>query len=62
MSERKLIVAVTQAEPEWLDLSATIEKTCALINEAADKGARLVAFPECWVPGYPGGIWYGLST
>ncbi|EJD42068.1 putative nitrilase [Auricularia subglabra TFB-10046 SS5] len=52
-----LRVAVTQAEPEWLDLAGTVEKTCNLIGEAAENGARLIAFPECWVPGYPGWIW-----
>ncbi|KAK8022916.1 hypothetical protein PG991_006797 [Apiospora marii] len=52
-----LRVAVTQAEPVWLDLDATVEKTCALIAEAASNGARLVSFPECWIPGYPAWIW-----
>ena len=50
-------VAVTQAEPEWLDLPKSIAKTCRLIEEAAKGGAQLVAFPECWIPGYPAWIW-----
>ncbi|KAF7532285.1 hypothetical protein G7054_g8115 [Neopestalotiopsis clavispora] len=50
-------VAVTQAEPVWLDLDATVEKTCLLISEAAKNGAELIAFPECWIPGYPAWIW-----
>lgn len=50
-------VAVTQAEPEWLDLAAAVEKTCELITEAANKDCKLVAFPECWIPGYPCWIW-----
>ena len=50
-------VAVTQAEPEWLDLSKSVTKTCKLIEEAAEGGAQLVAFPECWIPGYPAWIW-----
>ncbi|KAL4923882.1 carbon-nitrogen hydrolase family protein [Aspergillus undulatus] len=50
-------VAVTQAEPVWLDLDATVQKTCTLIAEAAGNGAQLVAFPECWIPGYPAWIW-----
>ncbi|PYH80218.1 hypothetical protein BO82DRAFT_366011 [Aspergillus uvarum CBS 121591] len=37
----------TQAEPVWLDLDATVDKTCALIAEAASQGAQLIAFPEC---------------
>jgi nitrilase len=50
-------VAVTQAEPEWLDLEASVAKTCKLIEEAASNGAKLVAFPECFVTGYPAWIW-----
>jgi hypothetical protein len=33
-------VAATQAEPVWLDLEATVEKTCRLIAEAAGNGQR----------------------
>ncbi|KAF4342760.1 aliphatic nitrilase [Fusarium beomiforme] len=50
-------VAVTQAEPKWLDLQGCVDKTCALIAEAAKGGAELLAFPECWVTGYPAWIW-----
>lgn len=50
-------VAVTQAEPRWLDLQGSIDKTCALIVEAAKGGAELLAFPECWITGYPAWIW-----
>jgi nitrilase len=51
-------VAVTQAEPEWLDLDKSVEKTLRLIKEAAENDAKLVAFPECWITGYPAWIWY----
>ena len=50
-------VAVTQHEPVWLDLNGTVDKTCKLIGEAAQAGAKIVVFPECWVPGYPAWIW-----
>lgn len=39
-------VAVTQLEPEWLNLQASVEKTCKYITEAAANGAKLVAFAE----------------
>ncbi|KGM91876.1 uncharacterized protein PADG_12017 [Paracoccidioides brasiliensis Pb18] len=52
-----LRVAITQAEPVYLDLDATVEKTVKIIEEAAQGGAKLIAFPECWIPGYPGWIW-----
>ncbi|KAI9372768.1 carbon-nitrogen hydrolase [Aspergillus egyptiacus] len=46
-------VAVVQAEPCWFDIEAAVEKTCALITEAGQHGAKLIAFPELWIPGYP---------
>ncbi|EMD96308.1 hypothetical protein COCC4DRAFT_157707 [Bipolaris maydis ATCC 48331] len=50
-------VAVTQHEPLWLDLEGAIQKTISIIKEAAEAEAKLVAFPECWIPGYPAWIW-----
>ena len=50
-------VAVVQAAPVFLDLDATVEKGIALIEEAAGNGARLIGFPETWIPGYPWWIW-----
>ncbi|KAI1334029.1 carbon-nitrogen hydrolase [Xylariaceae sp. FL0016] len=50
-------VAVTQAEPCWLNLTDSVSKACDLIAEAAASGAKLVAFSEAWVPGYPSWIW-----
>lgn len=54
---RTVRVAVTQAEPAWVDLAGAVNKTCHLISEAAQNGAQLVAFPEVWIPGYPCWIW-----
>jgi hypothetical protein len=50
-------VAITQHEPVWFDLVATVDKTCRLIAEAASNGAKLITFPEVWVAGYPAWIW-----
>ena len=50
-------VAVVQAAPVFLDQDATLEKGIALIEEAAGNGARLIGFPETWIPGYPWWIW-----
>ncbi|KAL6855631.1 carbon-nitrogen hydrolase [Trichoderma novae-zelandiae] len=57
MTGRRVCVAVTQAEPVWLNLQATIDKTCKLITQAASHDAELIAFPETWIPGYPCWIW-----
>lgn len=51
--------AVVQAEPAWLDVAAGVEKAISLIAEAAHNGARLIAFPETWIPGYPHFLWLG---
>jgi hypothetical protein len=56
-NEAHAVVAVTQAEPEWLDLPKSVLKTCKFIDEAAKGGTKLIAFPECWIPGYPAWIW-----
>ena len=50
-------VAVVQAAPVFLDLDATLEKGITLIEEASESGARLIGFPETWIPGYPWWIW-----
>ncbi len=52
-------VAAVQAEPVWLDLDATVDKTIALIEQAAAHDVALVAFPETWIPGYPLFLWLG---
>ncbi|KAI0888615.1 carbon-nitrogen hydrolase [Annulohypoxylon maeteangense] len=50
-------VAVIQSEPVWLDLAGSVKKAVGLIEEAAKGGARIVAFAESWIPGYPAWIW-----
>jgi nitrilase len=46
-------VAVAQLAPDGFDRDRTVAKACAAIAEAARNGARLVAFPESFIPGYP---------
>jgi nitrilase len=50
-------VAAVQAAPVLLDRDETIAKVVALTEKAAAEGARLVAFPEAFVPGYPDWVW-----
>lgn len=50
-------VAAVQAAPEFLNLDKGVDKAIGLIQEAAKNGAKLIAFPEVWLPGYPWWIW-----
>ncbi|NIZ12052.1 carbon-nitrogen hydrolase family protein [Phaeobacter sp. HF9A] len=64
----KFTAAAVQASPVFLDAVKTAEKAARLIAEAATNGARLVVFPEVFIPGYPywnwitdpvtGGAWF----
>lgn len=54
-------VAAVQAAPVYLNLDETVGKTCSLIDEAASNGAKLVGFPESFLPGYPWWIWLDTS-
>lgn len=56
----KFKVAVTQVAPIFLDTEKTIDKVCSLILEAGKNGARLIAFPETFVPAFP--IWCALRA
>lgn len=56
-SSTKVRVAVLQAESCWFDIDASVKKAIKYIEEAAQKGANLIAFPEVWIPGYPSWIW-----
>lgn len=51
--------AAVQTAPVFLDTDATVDKTVSLIQEAASNGAKLVAFPEVFISGYPYWSWIG---
>lgn len=42
----KYKAAAVNAEPGWLDLELSVEKTIHWINEAGKNGCKLIAFPE----------------
>lgn len=45
--------SVFRDAPVWFDTDATLAKGVRLIEQAAEEGARLVVFPETWLPGFP---------
>ena len=53
-------VAAAHVAPVFLDTDRSVEKACSVIQEAADNGARLIAFPEAFVPGFP--VWAALEA
>ncbi|TNE57095.1 MAG: carbon-nitrogen hydrolase family protein [Alphaproteobacteria bacterium] len=50
-------VAVIQRPPVLLDLKASMAAALASVEEAAGEGAKLLVFPETYLPGYPTWIW-----
>jgi nitrilase len=55
--EEAVKVACVQAESVAFDRAATIEKIESLAGESAHNGARLVLFPEAFIPVYPSNRW-----
>jgi nitrilase len=54
-SARNLVICTVQQAPVFLNLSASVDLAVSIIEEAANNGAKLIVFPETWLPGYP--VW-----
>jgi len=50
-------VACIQAEPVVLDREATLDKMAGIAAEAAAEGAKLLVYPEAFLPAYPSSVW-----
>jgi nitrilase len=61
MEPEVFIAAAVQAPPVFLDRDATVERAVRLIEEASGEGARIVTFPEAWIPGYPSWIYHAAE-
>lgn len=55
-------VAVVQAASALFDKEAGVAKVASLTKEAAEKGARIVLFPEAFLPCYPRGMSFGCNV
>jgi aliphatic nitrilase len=53
-------VCAAHVAPVFLDVERTVAKALDLIAEAARAGARLIAFPESFVPGFP--VWAAVQA
>jgi nitrilase len=60
--ETRYLAASVQAAPAYLDKDGGVARTIELIDQAVSAGARLIAFPECWIPGYPWWAWLGAPA
>lgn len=51
-------VAAAHVASVFLNRAETVKKTIRLIQEASSNGARLIAFPESFIPAFP--VWTAL--
>lgn len=54
----KITVGIVQASPVFMNLEASLAKAVALVGQAAEKGAKIIAFGETWLSGYPAWLDY----
>lgn len=57
---KKFKAATVQTSPVFLNVEKTIDKAVSFIQEAAQNGAKLIAFPEVFIAGYP--YWNWIMT
>ncbi|MCK5184691.1 MAG: carbon-nitrogen hydrolase family protein [Candidatus Heimdallarchaeota archaeon] len=55
-------VAVVQEASAIMQKKECIQKVKELTKEAGDKGAKIVLFPEAFIPAYPRGLFFGTKV
>lgn len=59
MNKNNPVIALVQHPPVFMNLQASVDKACTLIQEIANHPADIVVFPETWLPGYP--VWLDVA-
>jgi len=59
--QNQVRVAVVQAGSIFIDKEASIDKAVSLTREAANQGAKIILFPEAFVPGHPRMLDFGFN-
>ena len=57
--DKTVRVAVVQAAPVIMDRQGTLEKALGLMEDCGREHARIVVFPEAFIPAYPRGLTFG---
>ena len=60
MEFKKFKAATIQTSPVFLNVEKTVDKAISFIKEAHQNGAKLIAFPEVFISGYP--YWNWIMT
>ena len=60
MEFSKFKAATVQTSPVFLNVEKTVDKAISFIKEASNNGAKLIAFPEVFIAGYP--YWNWIMT
>lgn len=55
-------LAAVQAAPVHLDREASVDKACSLILQAGKNGAKVIGFPEGFIPAHPSWYTVGAAT
>ncbi|MBV8968739.1 MAG: aliphatic nitrilase, partial [Verrucomicrobia bacterium] len=50
---KRFKAAAVQLAPDLTSVGGTVERVCRAITDAGEAGAKLIVFPETFIPYYP---------